>query len=224
MPLFDPAPFLVFLTASLWLNLTPGPDMIYVTARTLSGGRRAGIVSALGITTGRCIHLIALLVGLAALLSATAYGMQLVRYVGAAYLIYLGLRHLMGRSDAARYDANGSPALNGQLRKKKNDHSLKRIYAQGVLVNTLNPKVALFYLAFLPQFVDPSRGNPVLQLVILGLIQNVGGTIVQLFIACGFDALLKRLRGSANLADLQKRLTGAILFGLGVRIAVRPLR
>src|SRR5689334_9943274 len=152
----------LFLAAGLALNLTPGPDMLYVAARGASEGRAAGIVSALGIGVGTLVHIALVAVGLAALLAAVPIAHLALRLGGAAYLIWLGVRALRA--------APGSGAV-GQLAPAP----LGAIFRQGVITNVLNPKVALFFLAFLPQFVDASRGNPALQVVVLGLLFDVSG-------------------------------------------------
>src|SRR4051812_25879304 len=146
----------LFLAAGLALNLTPGPDMLYVATRGASEGRSAGIVSALGIGAGTLVHIALVAAGLAALLTAVPVAYTAVRLAGAAYLIYLGVRALL--SKAAIAEKTLEPA------------SLGTIFRQGVITNVLNPKVALFFLAFLPQFVDPARGNPALQVIGLGLL------------------------------------------------------
>src|SRR6476646_8919574 len=147
---------LLFLAAGLALNVTPGPDMLYVAARGAGEGRSAGIASALGIGAGTLVHIALVAAGLAAVLAAVPVAYLAIRLGGAAYLVYLGVRGLMARPSAAASPLE--PA------------SLGVIFRQGVITNVLNPKVALFFLAFLPQFVDPTRGNPALQVIALGLI------------------------------------------------------
>jgi threonine/homoserine/homoserine lactone efflux protein len=198
---------LLFLAAGLALNVTPGPDMLYVAARGASEGRSAGIVSALGIGAGTLVHIALVAAGLAALLTAVPVAYLVVKLGGAAYLIYLGIRALLTKStnDAA---APLQPA------------SLGAIFRQGVITNVLNPKVALFFLAFLPQFVDPTRGNPALQVVALGLLFNTTGTLVNLAVAIGSSRAAARLRGPSRAGSLLQRLTGAIFIALGLRLAV----
>src|SRR6476659_7070249 len=148
----------LFVAAGLALNLTPGPDMLYVAARGASEGRPAGIASALGIGAGTLVHIALVAAGLAALLAAVPIAYLAIRLGGAAYLIYLGVRGLLARPTTAAAPLEPAP--------------LGVIFRQGVITNVLNPKVALFFLAFLPQFVDPSRGSTVLQVIALGLIFN----------------------------------------------------
>ena len=197
----------LFLAAGLALNLTPGPDMLYVAARGAGEGRPAGIVSALGIGVGTLVHIALVAAGLAAVLSAVPVAYLAIRLGGAAYLIYLGVRSLLARPATAT--APLAPA------------SLGTIFRQGVITNVLNPKVALFFLAFLPQFVDASRGNPVLQIIALGLLFDTTGTLVNLAVAVGSSRAAEGLRGRG--VWLQ-RLTGGIFVALGVRLAFAARR
>ena len=150
------------MTAGLALNLTPGPDMLYVAARGAAEGRRAGVVSALGIGAGTLVHITALALGLSALLAAVPLAYDAVRYAGAAYLVYLGVRALLARREegASVADAPSSGAGARRATEPPPPGRLAALFRQGVVTNVLNPKVALFFLAFLPQFVDPARGSP----------------------------------------------------------------
>ncbi|MEP6730911.1 MAG: LysE family translocator [bacterium] len=192
----------LFIAAGLALNITPGPDMLYVAARGASEGRPAGVASALGIGAGTFVHIALVAAGLAAVLAAVPVAYLAIRLGGAAYLIYLGVRGLMARS------TTDTVALEPA--------SLGVIFRQGVITNVLNPKVALFFLAFLPQFVDPSRGNPALQVVALGLIFNTTGTLVNLGVAIGSSHAASRLRKQSSWLQ---RLTGGIFVALGLRLA-----
>jgi threonine/homoserine/homoserine lactone efflux protein len=201
---------LLFLAAGLALNFTPGPDMLYVAARGASEGRSAGIVSALGIGAGTLVHIALVAFGLAALLAAVPVAYTVVRIGGALYLIYLGIRALR---------SNASVAL-----KHLPPASLAAIFRQGVITNVLNPKVALFFLAFLPQFVDPSRGNPAFQVVILGLLFDTTGTLVNLGVALGSSRAAARLRGGSRAGETLQKLTGILFIGLGLRLAFASRR
>lgn len=201
---------LLFLAAGLALNFTPGPDMLYVAARGASEGRSAGIVSALGIGAGTLVHIALVAFGLAALLAAVPVAYTVVRIGGALYLIYLGIRAL--RSNASVALEHLPPA------------SLAAIFRQGVITNVLNPKVALFFLAFLPQFVDPSRGNPAFQVVILGLLFDTTGTLVNLGVALGSSRAAARLRGGSRAGETLQKLTGILFIGLGLRLAFASRR
>jgi threonine/homoserine/homoserine lactone efflux protein len=195
----------LFLAAGLALNLTPGPDMLYVAARGASEGRPAGIASALGIGAGTLVHIALVAFGLAAVLSAVPVAYTAIRLAGAAYLVYLGARALRGTRTTTTTTLE--PA------------SLSAIFRQGVITNVLNPKVALFFLAFLPQFVDPARGNPALQVVMLGLLFDTTGTIVNLVVAVFSSGAARRLRAPGRSSMIMQRLTGGIFVALGLRLA-----
>jgi threonine/homoserine/homoserine lactone efflux protein len=152
----SPEVFAAFAVASLALLVVPGPSVLYIVTRSMDQGRAAGLVSVLGIHTGSIVHVTAAALGLSAILASSALTYGIVKYVGAAYLIWLGIRALRGR-DEERPDVAGK------------GHSLRRIYAQGVVVNVLNPKTALFFLAFLPQFVSPQTA-PRPQMMVLGAV------------------------------------------------------
>jgi len=201
----DKAAFLAFLIAAFALNLAPGPDMLYVIGRSVGQGRKAGIVSSLGVFVGCWAHILAAAFGIAALLRSSPVAFNAVRYAGAAYLIYLGIKMLAQKTD-----------LSSQQLKAE---SLGAIFRQGAITNMLNPKVAIFFLAFLPQFVDARRGNVVLQILLLGLIFNVGGTLVNLAVAYAGGTLGELLRRNQSIARLQRQLTGLIFVGLGLRLA-----
>jgi len=201
----EKAAFLTFLVAAFALNIAPGPDMLYVIGRSVGQGRRAGIVSALGVFVGCWVHILAAAFGIAALLRSSPMAFNVVRYAGAAYLIYLGLKMLAQRTD-----------LTSQQLKTE---SLGAIFRQGVITNVLNPKVAIFFLAFLPQFIDARRGSVALQIVLLGLIFNVGGTLVNLGVAYAGGTLGELLRRNQSIARWQRRFTGLIFVGLGLRLA-----
>jgi threonine/homoserine/homoserine lactone efflux protein len=206
----DSHSLLLFLAAGLALNFTPGPDMLYVAARGAAEGRAAGIVSALGIGAGTLVHIALVALGLAALLSAVPVAYATVRLAGAAYLIYLGVRAFGSRADLTIPRVKPAPPL--------------AIFRQGVLTNLFNPKVALFFLAFLPQFVDPSRGNPSLQIVGLGLLFDTTGTLVNLTVAVASSAAAARLRGVGRASVALHKITGALFIGLGIRLAFNSRR
>ncbi|MGB9119307.1 MAG: LysE family translocator [Candidatus Angelobacter sp.] len=201
----EKAAFFTFLIAALALNLSPGPDMLYVIGRSVGQGRKAGIVSSLGVFVGCWVHILAAAFGIAALLRSSPVAFNVVRYAGAAYLIYLGIRMLAQKAD-----------LTSQQLKTQ---SLGAIFRQGAITNMLNPKVAIFFLAFLPQFIDAQRGSVALQIVVLGLIFNVGGTLVNLAVAYAGGTLGELLRRNQSIARLQRRFTGLIFMGLGLRLA-----
>jgi threonine/homoserine/homoserine lactone efflux protein len=201
----EKAAFLTFLIAALALNIAPGPDMLYVIGRSVGQGRRAGIVSSLGVFVGCWVHILAAAFGIAALLRSSPMAFNVVRYAGAAYLMYLGMRLLAQKTNLV------SQPLKAE--------SLTSIFRQGAITNILNPKVAIFFLAFLPQFIDAHRGSVALQIVLLGLIFNVGGTLVNLAVAYAGGTLGESLRRNQSIARLQRRFTGLIFVGLGLRLA-----
>jgi threonine/homoserine/homoserine lactone efflux protein len=204
--MFDSHALLLFVAAGLLLNVTPGPDMLYVIARSLGQGRAAGLVSALGIAVGCFAHILAAAFGLTALLAAVPNAFDAVRLIGAGYLVWLGLRQLgLHRGHATTLHAP-SPA------------PLGRIFRQGVVTNMLNPKVALFFLAFLPQFVDPARGDAALQFLALGTLFDINGLLV----LTGVVLAASRLRGLFDGGRAQRtleRVMGAAFVALGVRLA-----
>jgi threonine/homoserine/homoserine lactone efflux protein len=201
----EKAAFLAFLIAAFALNLAPGLDMLYVIGRSVGQGRKAGIVSSLGVFVGCWVHILAAAFGIAALLRSSPIAFNVVRYAGAAYLIYLGIKMLAQKTDLASQ----------HLKAER----LGTIFRQGAITNMLNPKVAIFFLAFLPQFVDARRGSVVLQILLLGLIFNVGGTLVNLAVAYAGGTLGELLRRNQSIARLQRRFTGLIFVGLGLRLA-----
>lgn len=205
----------LFLAAGLALNITPGPDMLYVAARGASGGRSAGVVSALGIGAGTLVHIALVAGGLAALLAAVPVAYMGVQLAGAAYLIYLGVNALRKRP------AGGSRSVT--------EASNAAIFRQGVITNVLNPKVALFFLAFLPQFVVPARGHAALQVIGLGLLFDTTGTLVNLGVAIASSRATRGVRSGSVAAvnagsPLLERLTGGIFIALGLRLAYMARR
>ncbi len=197
----------VFLAATLMLNFTPGPDMLYVIANSVGRGQKAGVVSALGIGGGSIVHTLAAAVGLSALLMSSALAYDAIRYGGAAYLLYLGFKTITGK---------GVSIPTQRLKEER----LLRIFRQGVATNVLNPKVALFFLAFIPQFVDPSRGSVVLQFLLLGTLFNCSGTLVNTGVALAAGFVGNRLSTSAGFSRAQQWFTGSVFMALGARIAL----
>ena len=198
------------MAAGLALNVTPGPDMLYVAARSTSEGRAAGIVSSFGIAAGTLFHISAVALGLAALLTAVPIAYSVVRIGGAIYLMYLGVRAF----------ARHAPLATREVARA----SLTTIFRQGAITNILNPKVALFFLAFLPQFVDPARGSAAAQIVVLGLIFDTSGTIVNTVVALGASRAAESMRANSKSVDVLHKITGVIFIGLGLRIALASRR
>ena len=194
-----------FLAANFLLWLTPGPDTMYILARSIAQGRRAGVMSALGIGSGLLIHTFLAAFGLSAILAASAWAFAAVKTAGAVYLIYLGLQALrkkVGRLDAPDFRPIGS----------------WRVYRQGVVSNTLNPKVAIFFLAFLPQFVDPAAGRGPMPFLFLGAIFVVGGTLWSLGQAVCAASATRTIRRNPALLGWLERLTGCVYIALGLNL------
>lgn len=197
----------LFVVAALALLVVPGPAVLYIVTRSIHQGKRAGLVSVLGIHLGTLVHITAATAGLSALLVSSASAFTAVKLAGAAYLIGLGLWTLFSRSSDVEI------ALGGERR-------LRRVFAQGVVVNVLNPKTALFFLAFLPQFVDPDRGHATVQIALLGLIFAALGMVTDSVWAVGAGAAGDVLRRSRRFAHVQRYVSGTVFVGLGVVTAL----
>ena len=198
----DPSRLALFVGAALLLLVVPGPSVLYIVTQSVSHGRRAGIASVAGITTGTLVHIAAATVGLSALLASSAVAFDVVKYLGAAYLIVIGVRRLAGLERAQDERARGT-------------RDLRRLYRQGIVVNTLNPKTALFFLAFLPQFVDPSRGVAWVQILLLGLLFATLGFLSDGTWALVAGTLGDRLRRSRRFPAVQRYVSGSVFVGLG---------
>ncbi|BBD08665.1 LysE family translocator [Desulfovibrio ferrophilus] len=199
--------YLLFLVAGVLLNITPGPDILYVATRSTCQGRGAGVVSALGITTGGLVHTLAAALGLSAVLmySATAY--EVVRWAGAAYLVYMGLKIILTR--------NGDDGV-GRL----SCESLTKVYRQGVLVSILNPKVALFFLSFLPQFAHASSEQFTLQILVLGLTFCCTGCIVMTTVALCFGRINAWASSRPGFRRTQSWVTGGVFLTMGLGLGI----
>jgi len=200
--------FWVFAFTALLLNLSPGNDMLYVAARSSSQGSKAGILSSLGIMVGCMVHIFAAMVGLSAIIARSAVAFDVIKYIGAAYLIYLGSRPMFSRKHKLQVSTS--------IKKL----SQRKIFLQGVLTNVLNPKVALFFLAFLPQFINVAYGNTAMQIFFLGTWFNVGGTLVNIVVSLLFGKVGKWLNQSPTFIQWQERIAGTILIALGIRVAI----
>jgi threonine/homoserine/homoserine lactone efflux protein len=197
----------VFAAAAILLLLTPGPAVLYIVARSVEQGRIAGLVSVCGITTGTLVHVAAAALGLSALLVSSALAFAVVKYVGAGYLIYIGVRRMLSRPDA--------PATQLELPRR----SLTRLYRDGFVVNLLNPKTALFFLAFLPQFVDPSRGAVAFQIAFLGLLFALMGLMSDGLYALAAGTAGRWVKRSARYLPWERYVTGGVFIGLGLTAA-----
>jgi threonine/homoserine/homoserine lactone efflux protein len=204
--MFDSARFLLFLSAALLLALAPGPGMLYVLARTLAGGKREGILSAAGTFLGGMVHVVAAGAGVSVVLARSAAAFAVVKYAGAAYLCFLGIRMIM---DARKPNAN-LPVMVPKPAPLR----------QGIATEVLNPKTALFFLAFIPQFVDHSQGHIFVQFVILGTISVSLNTLADLVVVALAGPLGNRIRSSARFRRRQRTATGMIMLGLGAYLAL----
>ncbi len=193
-----------FMLASFLLWITPGPDTMYILARSIAQGMRAGVLSALGIGCGVLIHTALAAFGLSALLATSASAFQVVKVAGAGYLIYLGVRALRKTGKPATPEVDAAHP--------------GRIFRQGVLTNALNPKVAIFFLAFLPQFVDPAAGLGPLPFLLLGGLFVSGGTLWCLLVAAGAARATRAIRRHAGLMTWLERLSGVVYIGLGLNL------
>ncbi len=195
----------VFVVASLALLLTPGPAVLYIVARSVDLGRRAGLVSAAGVALGTMVHVAAASLGVSAVLLSSVAAFRVVKYLGAAYLAYLGLRRLSGGEEAA------SPGPQAT--------SLRRVFSQGIVVNVLNPKTALFFFAFLPQFVSPETSSLGVQVFQLGLLFVMMGLASDGAYAVVAGTLSTAIRRRVWVGRLQRYVGGTTLLGLGILAA-----
>jgi threonine/homoserine/homoserine lactone efflux protein len=208
---------LFFIAAGLLLNLTPGPDVLYIVTHALRSGARAGMVAALGITAGCFVHIFAAAVGVSALMAASATAFTVLKWAGAAYLVYVGLRMLLAKAPAA-----GEPsAMNIATDEVRASAApvLKSIFFQGFWTNALNPKVALFFLAFVPQFITPDMTNKPLAFLLLGLLFNFNGLWVNFGWALAAAWLAKRVGAVQRGMHWLERGAGLMFIGFGFKLA-----
>jgi threonine/homoserine/homoserine lactone efflux protein len=203
----DPGTLLVFCAAALALIVVPGPAVLYIVSQSLDRGRLAGFVSALGIAVGGLAHVLAAAIGLSSILVSSATAFNVIKYAGALYLICMGLWTIFRRNDEA--PASAAPS----------ERRLRRRFGQGVIVNVLNPKTALFFFAFLPQFVDPELGNTGVQIAILGLVFVVMAVISDSIWALAAGTASEHLRGNRRFLSVQRYVSGSVFVGLGALTA-----
>ena len=220
----DTSSLLMFIVAGWLLNLTPGPDVLYIVRHAMRQGVRAGMVAALGIVSGCFVHVLAAALGVGALLAASATAFTVLKWLGASYLVWMGVKLLLARAGSA--DGLGAAGLPGDAAQVTQVAQvaqvalpLGRIWRQGFLTNVLNPKVALFFLAFVPQFIDPHSAHKLLAFVLLGLIFNLNSLPIQ------FGYVWLAAWASRRLALVQKalrwmdRAAGLLFIGFGVKLA-----
>jgi threonine/homoserine/homoserine lactone efflux protein len=199
---------LTFILAGLLLNITPGADTLYIVGRSTCRGLRSGVVAALGIGAGCIVHIVAAAIGLSAILATSSTAFTLVKYVGAAYLAYLGLSMLV------------SPGEEKEVHLQAPMVSLSKVFWQGFLTNVLNPKVALFFLAFLPQFIVPEAQAKWISMLFLGFLFNFNGTLWNLFVAWSSARMSTKVKMSSRLGGWLKRICGGIFIYFGIRLVL----
>jgi RhtB (resistance to homoserine/threonine) family protein len=205
--------FPLFVLSCILLNITPGQDTMYIIGRSAAQGRQAGVMSALGIMAGVLVHTLLAALGLSMILATSSLAFATIKYAGAAYLVWIGIGFLMNRND-----------LSAQADTPVTTPAPWKIFKQGVLTNVLNPKVALFFLSFLPQFVRAETELVFLPFMVLGLVFLATSSIWFLFLVTGAAWLSARFRGRSSTGGVLKKITGALFIGLGIRLALSQAR
>ena len=213
--MFDSTRVALFLTAALLLAIAPGPGMLYVLARSLAGGKREGVLSAFGTFLGGMVHVFAAALGVSIILAKSAAAFAAVKYLGAAYLCFLGVRMILA---ARKEGKEAAEAVPDSIKPARNP------LWQGVATEVLNPKTALFFLSFIPQFVNRGAGHVFFQFVALGTVSVVMNTTADLLVIALASPLGERIRSSATFRRRQRTVTGAIMIGLGTYLATSDSR
>jgi RhtB (resistance to homoserine/threonine) family protein len=201
--------FGTFLLSGILMNIAPGADTLYILGRSISQGKKAGIMSALGISTGSLVHTFLAAFGLSVIISQSETAFMFIKYAGAAYLVFLGIKNIFSKKDKGTF----------QLQHEKTTIQYRKIYFSGVLTNVLNPKVALFFLAFLPQFIDPSYAKNYISFLILGITFTITGTLWCLLLAVYSSKLSSHLAKNYHIKTLIDRIMGFVFISLGIRLA-----
>jgi threonine/homoserine/homoserine lactone efflux protein len=218
--MFDSTRLLLFLTAAVLLAIAPGPGMLYVLARSLAGGKREGVLSALGTFLGGMVHVFAAALGVSVILARSALAFSTVKYAGAAYLCFLGLKMIAeARKDARQPQIISTDAFPAAVGARS-----RNPFWQGVATEVLNPKTALFFLSFIPQFVNRGAGHVFFQFVALGTVSVILNTSADLIVILLAGPLGKKIRSSAVFRRRQRTVTGAIMIGLGTYLATSETR
>jgi len=202
----------LFVLAALGLILVPGPDMLFMLGRSIAQGRRAGIVAAFGINAGGYVHLTAAITGLSAILLTSALAFTIVKWIGAAYLVWLGINAIRDRASTISLDS-------GEIAPRR----FRAVFVQGFLSDVLNPKVAVFFLALLPQFVDLKAGHPIAQLLLLGVTANMLAIAINLVLVMLSARISRSLRGNPRIARRLQSAMGVLFIGLGARLATERI-
>ncbi len=198
-----------FLISGILLNLTPGTDTMYILARSISQGKKAGIVSVLGISTGIVCHIILVTLGLSVILAKSDMAFTVVKYMGAVYLVFLGIQNIVKKKGESF-----------ELNHHKESFNYKKIYISGILTNVLNPKVALFFLAFLPQFIDPDYTESCLPFLILGATFLLTSTAWSMVLAVFASKISEAFRKNDNIKKYLDTVTGVLFIGIGIKLAL----
>ena len=202
--------WMLFLSAAILLNIAPGPDMIYLISKTMSQGKRVGFASILGLGTGALIHTLFVSLGISAIISTSVVVFKIIKYTGAAYLFYLGIKALL--SGGLKFKEN---------KKKEGDSSFFKSFSQAVIIDVTNPKVALFFIAFLPQFYRDNGTSKIAQFMTLGLIIILIGFIVETLIVLLSDKIAHLLKKKPIISRVLDKVFGTVLIGLGIRLVVQ---
>ena len=200
--------YLVFIVSGIILNITPGNDSIYILSRSIAQGRKAGVISVLGIGTGALTHTIMASLGLSVILNKSILLFDIIKYIGVLYLVYIGLKTIISKNNPFNNQTNIESVID-----------YKQIYKQGFFTNLFNPKVALFFLSFLPQFINPNINHTPIPFLILGVTFLTTGTIWCLFLAYASSFLSKILRENNKISTITHKLSGMIFIGLGLKLA-----
>jgi len=203
---------MVFLGAGILVNLYPGPDTFYIVGRSIAQGRLEGVSAALGISTGAMVHTLLGAFGLSALIATSAHAFMVLKFVGAAYLIYQGATMLFSKTQN-----------NQDVQDSTTKENFRKIYRQGALTNIFNPKVAVFFIAFLPQFIAPESPDKVLSFIILGLVFITTGTIWCLIVAVFASSMSRKLRSNNSAARWLMKINGVLFISLGLRLATSKI-
>lgn len=196
----------LFILSSILLNLTPGSDTIYILGKGISNGKKAAIISALGISVGCLVHTILAAFGLSAVLSKSILAFNIVKWIGAIYLIYLGIKSFKSKGFSLEETTN------------ENAIPLKKIFTEGILTNILNPKVALFFLSFMPQFIAQDNNHGALPFLILGFTFVISGTIWCQILAISSSLMTKKLKENPRISDRLNKITGIVFVALGIKL------
>jgi RhtB (resistance to homoserine/threonine) family protein len=200
--------YLVFIVSGIILNITPGNDTIYILSRSIAQGKKAGVISVLGISTGALTHTIMASLGLSVILNKSILLFDVIKYIGVMYLVYIGMKTIISKNNPFNNQTNIESFID-----------YKQIYKQGFLTNLFNPKVALFFLSFLPQFINPNINHTPIPFLILGVTFLTTGTIWCLFLAYASSFLSKILRENNKISTITHKLSGIIFIGLGLKLA-----